>query len=67
MVKWALALPFAVRREIIVSTHGEAALHRRPQPERAGASVFAKPEVWGEIARRVQAEGHTPVLPLSEV
>ena len=61
VVKWALVLPVSVRQEIIVSAHQHAQMCRHPQPSADGSIVFATPEVWEEIARRVEIEGHTPL------
>ncbi len=60
VVKWALVLPVSVRQEVVVSARQHAQLCRLPRPGVGGSIVFAKPEVWEEIARRVETEGHTP-------
>jgi len=66
VVKWALVLPVSVRQEIILSAHQHAQLCRQPRPGVGGSIVFAKPEVWEEIARRVEIEGHTPLLDMGQ-
>jgi hypothetical protein len=60
VVKWALILPVSVRQEIILSARQHARLCRQPRPGVGGSIVFAKPEIWEEIARRVETEGRTP-------
>ncbi len=60
VVKWALVLPVSVRQEVVVSAHQHAQLCRLPPPG-GGSIVFANPEVWAEIARRVETEGHAPL------
>ncbi len=59
VVKWALVLPVSVRQEVVVSARQHAQLCQQPRPGVGGSIVFAKPEVWEEIARRVETEGHT--------
>jgi len=61
VVKWALILPVSVRQEVILSARQHAQLCRQPRPGVGVSIVFTKPEVWEEIARRVETEGHTPL------
>ena len=59
-VKWALTLPVQIRREVIVSARDQAHLNRQPQRGKARGDCFGDPEVWDEIARRIEDEGHMP-------
>jgi len=57
---WALALPVQVRHELIASAREHAHLTRQAQLSGPTAPHFGDPEVWEEIARRIEGEGHTP-------
>ncbi|MDQ2829684.1 MAG: hypothetical protein M3Y74_11620 [Chloroflexota bacterium] len=59
-VKWALTLPVQIRREVIISARDQAHLNRQAQPGKPRGDHFGDPDVWDEIARRVEDEGHTP-------
>ncbi len=59
-VKWALMLPVQIRREVIISARDQARLNRRAQRSEARDNHFGAPEIWDEIARRIEEEGHTP-------
>jgi hypothetical protein len=59
-VRWALALPVAIRREVIISARGQAHLNRQTQRSERRDDHFGDPAVWDEIAGRIEQEGHTP-------
>jgi len=59
-VKWALTLPVQIRHEIIASARGRAHLNRQAQRDEAHNDHFGDPNVWDEIAKRIENEGHTP-------
>ncbi len=59
-VKWALMLPVQIRREVIISARDQARLNRQAQRSEARDNHFSDPEIWDEIARRIEEEGHTP-------
>ncbi len=52
-IKWALALPVQIR-------HDQAHLNRQAQRGERRGDHFGDPEVWDEIAGRIENEGHTP-------
>lgn len=59
VVKWALALPVGVRRDLVAAAQAQAqaSLAAPPTPPHI---PFADAAVWREIARRIEEEGHTP-------
>ncbi len=59
-VRWALALPVPVRREIVISARDQAHLNRQAQRGEPRGDHFGDPEMWHEIATRIEDEGHTP-------
>ncbi len=59
-VKWALALPVQIRHEIIISARDQAHLNRQASSGERRGDHFGDPEVWDEIAGRIENEGHTP-------
>lgn len=61
VVKWALTLPVDVRRQLVTDAHAQAQASREATRAAPG-SLFADAAVWAEIARRIQEEGHTPLL-----
>jgi hypothetical protein len=59
-VKWALMLPVQIRREVIISARDQAHINQQAQRGAARGDHFGDPEIWEEIARRIEHEGHTP-------
>jgi hypothetical protein len=59
-VKWALLLVVEERRRVIVEARQLARLLRDPHDGLHGLTHFDA-DVWEEIARRVETDGHTPV------
>ena len=59
-VRWALALPVSIRREVIISARGQADLNRQAHQGARRDDHFGDPIVWDEIAGRIEQEGHTP-------
>lgn len=59
-LKWALALPVQIRHEILTSARDQAHLNQQVPRGTSGGAYFGDPEVWNEIARRIEEEGHTP-------
>jgi hypothetical protein len=60
-VSWALALLVEERRQVIVEARTLARHLRQPHDGLRGLTHFSA-DAWDEIARRVEAEGHTLVV-----
>lgn len=57
-VKWVLALPVQIRREVVAS-RDQAHLNHQAQRGEPRGDHSSDPVVWDEIACHIEDEGHT--------